>query len=194
MDEKEGLDEEAAASDAWNRHLYRNESIITDLFHGQFKSTVKCSLCDRVSITFDPMMTMLLPIPGKKSIQTLFFVPYNISSGYVNYSAKFSIRPNVTLETLRELMREKYKVPKASFTVTKVHQNEFNHYFNCSSTVEMIQNEHEGLVLCYEIDPSLNPSFDNLKSIDKRDSNNGVSDEFTRLSLGLAKYEKQQYS
>jgi ubiquitin C-terminal hydrolase len=34
MDEKEGLDEEAAASDAWNRHLYRNESIITDLFHG----------------------------------------------------------------------------------------------------------------------------------------------------------------
>ena len=68
MDEKEGLDEEAAASDAWNRHLYRNESIITDLFHGQFKSTVKCSLCDRVSITFNPMMTMLLPIPGKKSI------------------------------------------------------------------------------------------------------------------------------
>jgi hypothetical protein len=55
----------------------------------------------------------------------------------------------------------------------------------------MIQNEHEGPVLCYEIDPSLNPSFDNLKSIDKRDSNNGVSDEFTRLSLGLAKYEKQ---
>jgi ubiquitin C-terminal hydrolase len=34
MDEKEGLDEEAAASDAWNRHLFRNESIITDLFHG----------------------------------------------------------------------------------------------------------------------------------------------------------------
>lgn len=49
-------------------------------------------------------------------------------------------------------------------------------------------------VICYEIDPSLNPSFDNVKSIDKRDSNNGVSEEYTRLVLGMAKYEKQQYS
>lgn len=34
MDEKEEVSEEYAANDAWNRHLYRNESIITDLFHG----------------------------------------------------------------------------------------------------------------------------------------------------------------
>jgi ubiquitin C-terminal hydrolase len=66
MEDKEGLDEESAAQEAWNRHLYRNESIITDIFHGQFKSTVMCSKCDRVSVTFDPMMTMLLPIPAKK--------------------------------------------------------------------------------------------------------------------------------
>jgi len=34
MDEKEGLDEESAAMEAWDRHVFRNESIITDLFHG----------------------------------------------------------------------------------------------------------------------------------------------------------------
>lgn len=34
MEAIEGLDEEQAATDAWNRHLYRNESIITDLFYG----------------------------------------------------------------------------------------------------------------------------------------------------------------
>lgn len=34
MDDKEGLDEEAAAIEAWDRHVFRNESIITDLFHG----------------------------------------------------------------------------------------------------------------------------------------------------------------
>lgn len=59
-------DEESAAREAWNRHLFRNESIITDLFHGQFKSTVSCSKCDLVSVTFDPMMTLALPIPAKK--------------------------------------------------------------------------------------------------------------------------------
>jgi ubiquitin carboxyl-terminal hydrolase 4/11/15 len=82
MDEKEGLSEEEAANDAWNRHLYRNESIITDLFHGQFKSTVSCSKCPKISITFDPMMTMSIPIPpGKKEVK-FFFVLYNIKDGY----------------------------------------------------------------------------------------------------------------
>lgn len=78
MDEEEGLPEEEAAKDAWNRHVYRNESIITDLFHGQFKSTVSCSKCPRVSVTFDPMMTMLLPIPAEKKPITFFYVPYKI--------------------------------------------------------------------------------------------------------------------
>lgn len=86
MDEPEGLTEEEAAADAWNRHLYRNESIITDLFHGQFKSTVTCSKCPRVSVTFDPMMTMSLPIPAKKQKMNFFFVPYNIGEGYINHA------------------------------------------------------------------------------------------------------------
>ena len=66
MDVKEGQEEELASYESWNKHLLRNESIITDLFHGQFKSTVNCSKCDRVSITFDPYMAILLPIPGAK--------------------------------------------------------------------------------------------------------------------------------
>ena len=32
--EVEDQPEEEAASEAWNKHLLRNESIITDLFHG----------------------------------------------------------------------------------------------------------------------------------------------------------------
>jgi ubiquitin C-terminal hydrolase len=43
MNEEEGRDMEEAAADTWDRHLHRNESIITDLFHGQFKSTVACN-------------------------------------------------------------------------------------------------------------------------------------------------------
>lgn len=43
MESKEGMSDEEASVDAWNRHLYRNESVITDLFFGQQKSTVTCS-------------------------------------------------------------------------------------------------------------------------------------------------------
>lgn len=33
---------EDAAKEAWNRYIFRNESIITDLFFGLTKSTVTC--------------------------------------------------------------------------------------------------------------------------------------------------------
>jgi ubiquitin C-terminal hydrolase len=34
MNEEEGRNLEDMAADTWDRHLHRNESIITDLFHG----------------------------------------------------------------------------------------------------------------------------------------------------------------
>lgn len=62
----EGKTDEEASLEAWNKHVYRNESIILDLFHGQYKSTVICSLCKRTSITFDPFLMVALPIPTTK--------------------------------------------------------------------------------------------------------------------------------
>jgi len=40
--ETEGKDDEEASLEAWNRFIYRNESIICDLFYGQYKSTLVC--------------------------------------------------------------------------------------------------------------------------------------------------------
>ena len=64
----EGKTDEEASLEAWNKHLYRNESIICDLFHGQFKSTLICSSCQRISITFDPFLMASLPIPNVRYV------------------------------------------------------------------------------------------------------------------------------
>lgn len=76
INESDGQSEEEGAKEAWNKHLLRNESIVTDLFHGQYKSTVCCSQCPRVSVTFDPAVTLLLPIPAKKVQVKFFYIPY----------------------------------------------------------------------------------------------------------------------
>ena len=34
MTENDGRSLDDVANDSWNKHLHRNESIITDLFHG----------------------------------------------------------------------------------------------------------------------------------------------------------------
>lgn len=122
--DKEVQDEEERALEAWHKHLLRNESIITDLFHGQFRSTVHCKKCDRFSITFDPMMTMMLPIPAKKTKVEFFYVPYHLKDGFVNKKANVLARETETVATLRDLFQEKYGVQRSSFLISRVQDNE----------------------------------------------------------------------
>lgn len=57
-------DPEEAAFERWTAHLRRNQSIIVDLMHGQYKSTLKCPNCNKISITYDPFLSLPLPIPN----------------------------------------------------------------------------------------------------------------------------------
>ena len=74
----------------WDCNLKRNDSIITDLFCGQYKSTITCPDCGNINITFDPFNTLTLPLTNKNYSRNnkkfeyldefhLFYVPkYNI--------------------------------------------------------------------------------------------------------------------
>lgn len=144
------------AEESWNKHLLRNESIITDLFHGQFKSTVCCSKCDRVSVTFDPMMTMLLPIPVPKKEFKMFFIPYHITAGYTNKSADIKLRSTDSMVSFREDFQTFFKVDKGAYIVTKVQDNEFLRWFGANQSVGNLL-ENEGVTVLYEVNPDLQP-------------------------------------
>lgn len=49
----------------WECHRKRDDSIIVDLFHGQFKATLICPNCDQINITFDPFIFLTLSIPNE---------------------------------------------------------------------------------------------------------------------------------
>ncbi|KAG8646943.1 hypothetical protein MANES_09G043300v8 [Manihot esculenta] len=52
------------ADEYWQNHLARNDSIIVDLFQGQYRSTLVCPICKKKSVTFDPFMYLSLPLPS----------------------------------------------------------------------------------------------------------------------------------
>lgn len=54
-----------AAADAWEDYASRNSSVVVDLMQGQIKSRVVCPNCGHTSITFDPVMYLSLPLPGR---------------------------------------------------------------------------------------------------------------------------------
>ncbi|KAM6595750.1 hypothetical protein CsatA_006274 [Cannabis sativa] len=60
----DGRPDVEVADEYWQNHLARNDSIIVDVCQGQYKSTLVCPICRKVSVTFDPFMYLSLPLPS----------------------------------------------------------------------------------------------------------------------------------
>ncbi|CAI9100996.1 OLC1v1038210C1 [Oldenlandia corymbosa var. corymbosa] len=60
----DGRPDEEVADELWRYHKARNDSIIVDVFQGQYKSTLVCPICNKISYTFDPFMYLSLPLPS----------------------------------------------------------------------------------------------------------------------------------
>ena len=68
------------AKEYWDGLRSREKSIFIDLFYGQLKSRVRCTVCDHESLTFDPFNMLSIPIPSQSnhSVSVKYF-PYNLS-------------------------------------------------------------------------------------------------------------------
>eukprot|EP00268_Persea_americana_P027801 TRINITY_DN27076_c0_g1_i2.p1 TRINITY_DN27076_c0_g1~~TRINITY_DN27076_c0_g1_i2.p1 ORF type:complete len:926 (-),score=172.52 TRINITY_DN27076_c0_g1_i2:429-3206(-) len=73
------LDEEVA-DECWRNHKARNDSIIVDVCQGQYKSTLVCPVCSKVSVTFDPFMYLSLPLPSTTTRTMTITVLYGSGS------------------------------------------------------------------------------------------------------------------
>lgn len=105
MIESHGEDDEKASIESWEAHLKRSQSIIVDLMHGQFKSTVRCpeSDCNHLSITFEAFNQIILPIPEIKLITKQFvWVPLDIEKRCSVH--KFTIKGHESIINLRKYL------------------------------------------------------------------------------------------
>merc|ERR1719424_418739 len=60
--EANGEPDEEVAAEVLHRHRKRNDSQVADLFEGLFRSTIVCPVTGHVSVTFDPFMSVSVPI------------------------------------------------------------------------------------------------------------------------------------
>jgi len=98
-----------AGNECWENYLRRNQSIIVDLLHGMYKSSLFCPGCKNNFLTFDPFCVLSLPIPtkGPKSLPELipiYIVPY--SCEYLPQAANIEIRDNQTIYELKKEIAE----------------------------------------------------------------------------------------
>ncbi len=107
MKEKQKDESDIEASERWWRnHLSRENSIIVDLFYGQFKSIITCPECNRISITYDPFMCLGLPIPsGHFKIKFKYFTN-SLSEEYKQrnyfYEYELPINENTSIKEMKK--------------------------------------------------------------------------------------------
>ena len=140
-EQQEGESDVEAAKRFWNLHVQRNDSIVTDLFHGLLKSTITCPKCHFKNITYDPFNTLALTIPDsykinqfqkkkrKKSIKTSI-IKKEKEKEVVNiyYVPSFSIKQTKKIEievykglSLKEILKE---IEKRS-SISKISDSKF---------------------------------------------------------------------
>ena len=100
---KEESDEEASKR-WWEKHLMRENSIIVDLFHGQFKSTITCNYCNRIAVNFDSYIFLSLPIPSGKFDINIKYFGYDINNFF---ELKIPITENTTVLNIIDIIKNK---------------------------------------------------------------------------------------
>ena len=120
------------ADKCWEIYKARNDSVITDLFAGMYKSTVVCPTCDKVSIIFDPFnnLTLQLPIENLWS-RIIFFFP--LHSRPIQISVDIS--KNATFAALKEYVAGKAGVPPKKTVVAEIYKNRIYKMFDDNITI-----------------------------------------------------------
>lgn len=99
----------AFAKRQWDIYKARNDSVIVDLFQGQYRSTLVCPDCNKVSIKFDPFMYLTLPIPNKKMWRgQVYFVPLDPSKPMQKFQVQ--LPAGTTVSKLRQKVAAQFGV------------------------------------------------------------------------------------
>ena len=140
LKEKQKDEEELeCAKRFWNLHVSLNNSIVTDLFSGLFKTVVKCPSCNFENITFDPFNTLTLAIPSERDIYekvVLYYIPkYSIRK---NCGINAIVKKNTTLkeiiEETKNIKEFKYDLKKLKFI--KVLDNKLLEFFDENHSIQ----------------------------------------------------------
>uniref|UniRef100_A0A4W6F6C9 Ubiquitin carboxyl-terminal hydrolase n=1 Tax=Lates calcarifer TaxID=8187 RepID=A0A4W6F6C9_LATCA len=138
----EGRPDEIVAKEAWTNHRLRNDSIIVDIFHGLFKSTLVCPECSKVSVTFDPFCYLTLPLPMKKDrTMEVFLVRSDPQSRPTQYRV---VVPKLgTVTDLCSALSKLCGIPPENMVVADVYNHRFHKIYRRDDGLNQIMEKDD---------------------------------------------------
>ena len=123
-EQKANETDEEASERFWKCHKQREDSIIVDLFYGQYKSTITCPDCGNKNTTYDPFSSIGLSVPDKVGLLQMKYI--EMSDDDVQqpsiYEYTTSVFPNTVVKALKDHVRNeigKYDVEIEAVVLNK---------------------------------------------------------------------------
>ena len=137
----------------------KNKSIITDLFTGQFRSSVQCFKCKHISHSFDIFMSLSLPIPVNNEINIdIFFIFFDITKGILKIP--ISIENDLLVLDLRNKISVILNVHPMSFIICLMEGYTILKIINCLTQInDVVCSLGEGTrneIFCFQLNTNLN--------------------------------------
>ncbi|XP_054022957.1 ubiquitin carboxyl-terminal hydrolase 4 [Dryobates pubescens] len=143
-----GRPDSEVAKEAWENHRLRNDSIIVDIFHGLFKSTLVCPKCSKVSVTFDPFCYLTLPLPLRRDrLMEVTLVYADPQRRPVQYRVVVPMMG--TVSDLCESLSKLSGVPAENMVVTDVYNHRFHKIFQVDEGLNLIMPKDD--IFVYEV-------------------------------------------
>jgi ubiquitin carboxyl-terminal hydrolase 4/11/15 len=91
-EQKTSENDEEASQRSLDCNLQRDDSIIFDLFNGQFKNIIKCLNCQNIKKTYEPFINISLPIPVQHNFYIIkFFTHLNCKYITMNINSETTL-------------------------------------------------------------------------------------------------------
>ncbi|KAH8832704.1 hypothetical protein DL96DRAFT_1583058 [Flagelloscypha sp. PMI_526] len=135
------------AKESWDGYKLRNDSVIVDLFQGQYQSTLVCPECQKISITFDPFMYLTLPLPiSQKWAHHIYFIPWDDEQTPLKIPVM--TKANATWKDVRQLLGRWTNTPPDNLVTMETFQSRF--YKGLDDNTIVSDTTGNDVVVCYQ--------------------------------------------
>ena len=139
----------AMADKCWDIYQARNDSVITDLFAGMYKSTVVCPVCDKVSIIFDPFnnLTLQLPIENVWVHSVVYYPLYSKP-----FTVMVDIDKNASFTALKEFVAAKVGADPKKTVVAEIYKHRIYKMFDEKKSIVDERIAENDLISVFELE------------------------------------------
>ena len=116
----------------WNNFLKRNQSIMVDLFYGQYKTSIMCPNCPHISTNFSIFLSLQLPIPFSNNyfpIKVYLYEEWLNKSDYI-YLEIILCKKNNKVIIAKKIIGKILGISPYQIEIYKTTKNEINKVFN----------------------------------------------------------------